>query len=101
MMRGGARPRNYAGGSAYGRGYGYGHGYGGGYYGGGYYGGGYGVGVGVAALAAGALVGGAIANQAYVGDAGGSEAYCVRTYRSFDPASGTYLGYDGLRHPCP
>ncbi len=22
-------------------------------------------------------------------------------YRSYDPGSGTYLGYDGLRHPCP
>ena len=21
--------------------------------------------------------------------------------RSYDPASGTYLGYDGVRHPCP
>jgi hypothetical protein len=28
-------------------------------------------------------------------------AYCMQTYRSYDPASGTYLGYDGLRHPCP
>ena len=28
-------------------------------------------------------------------------AYCEQTYRSYDPASGTYLGYDGLRHPCP
>ena len=28
-------------------------------------------------------------------------AYCERTYRSYDPASGTYLGYDGFRHPCP
>jgi hypothetical protein len=28
-------------------------------------------------------------------------AYCAQTYRSYDPASGTYLGYDGLRHPCP
>jgi hypothetical protein len=27
-------------------------------------------------------------------------AYCASKYRSFDPASGTYLGYDGLRHPC-
>ncbi len=27
-------------------------------------------------------------------------AYCSSKYRSFDPASGTYLGYDGLRHPC-
>jgi hypothetical protein len=28
-------------------------------------------------------------------------AYCVQRFRSYDPASGTYLGYDGLRHPCP
>jgi hypothetical protein len=28
-------------------------------------------------------------------------AYCVQRVRSYDPASGTYLGYDGLRHPCP
>ncbi|MET0277599.1 MAG: BA14K family protein, partial [Pseudorhodoplanes sp.] len=27
-------------------------------------------------------------------------AYCASKYRSFDPASGTFLGYDGLRHPC-
>jgi hypothetical protein len=34
---------------------------------------------------------------------GGDDAvtYCMQTYRSYDPASGTYLGYDGLRHPCP
>jgi hypothetical protein len=30
-----------------------------------------------------------------------SVAYCMQTYRSYDPQSGTYLGYDGLRHPCP
>jgi hypothetical protein len=30
-----------------------------------------------------------------------SAAYCAQTYRSYDPASGTYLGFDGLRHPCP
>jgi len=28
-------------------------------------------------------------------------AYCMQTYQSYDPASGTYLGYDGLQHPCP
>ena len=28
-------------------------------------------------------------------------AYCMQTYRSYDPRSGTYLGYDGYRHPCP
>jgi len=31
---------------------------------------------------------------------GGDASYCAQRYRSFDPASGTYLGYDGLRHPC-
>lgn len=39
---------------------------------------------------------------AVVPDSGGdSSAYCAQRYRSYDPASGTYLGYDGLRHPCP
>lgn len=28
-------------------------------------------------------------------------ASCAQRYRSYDPASGTYLGYDGQRHPCP
>ena len=83
------------------------------------------------AVAAGAVVGGAIAaNDAYayyggpgyydapgyyddqyadqgvvaevpvpVGD--DSASYCAQRYRSYDPASGTYLGFDGLRHPCP
>src|SRR5258706_11757791 len=27
-------------------------------------------------------------------------ASCSQRYRSFDPASGTYLGYDGYRHYC-
>ncbi len=34
-------------------------------------------------------------------DDGISIAYCQQTYRSYDVTSGTYLGYDGLRHPCP
>lgn len=34
--------------------------------------------------------------------AGGNEvAYCQQRFRSYDPGSGTYLGFDGLRHPCP
>ena len=34
--------------------------------------------------------------------AGGDDvAYCMQRYKSYDPASGTYLGYDGQRHPCP
>jgi hypothetical protein len=28
-------------------------------------------------------------------------AYCAQRYRSYDPRSGTYLGNDGQRHPCP
>jgi hypothetical protein len=35
-------------------------------------------------------------------DSGGDDvAYCMQTYRSYDPQSGTYLGFDGYRHPCP
>jgi len=26
---------------------------------------------------------------------------CARLYRSYDPASGTYMGYDGRRRSCP
>jgi len=32
---------------------------------------------------------------------GDAVAYCMQRFRSYDPRSGTYLGYDGLRHPCP
>jgi hypothetical protein len=32
---------------------------------------------------------------------GGDASYCAQRYRSWDPATGTYLGYDGQRHPCP
>jgi hypothetical protein len=54
-------------------------------------------------LATGAIIGGAIAQsqaQAAAPAYGGS-AYCAQRYKSYDPASGTYLGYDGVRHPCP
>jgi hypothetical protein len=80
----------------------------------------------VGGLAAGAIVGGALASQGpyysgnsyygapapdYVPGPSYSEdqsataamdpvAYCEAHFRSYDPASGTYLGYDGLRHPC-
>ena len=32
---------------------------------------------------------------------GRAVAYCQRRFRSYDVASGTYLGFDGLRHSCP
>jgi hypothetical protein len=38
---------------------------------------------------------------AYVAPGGDSAAYCAQRFQSYDPSTGTYLGYDGLRHPCP
>jgi hypothetical protein len=35
------------------------------------------------------------------GPGGSGDSYCASRFRSFDPASGTYLGRDGRRHPCP
>ena len=75
-----------------------------------------------AGLLGGAIVGGALAAPYYYGEPyyysygepyyygpgyypapgnGGDAAYCASRYRSYDPATGTYLGYDGVRHPCP
>ena len=34
-------------------------------------------------------------------EGGDYSAFCANRFRSYNPASGTYLGYDGLRHPCP
>jgi hypothetical protein len=28
-------------------------------------------------------------------------AWCMQRYRSYDPQSGTFKGYDGIRRPCP
>jgi hypothetical protein len=86
----------------------YGGGWRGGWRGGGwgYYGGGF---------AAGAILGGMLAAPyyypqpyyypapGYYEDAApdGAVDYCMRRFRSFDPRSGTYLGNDGRRHPCP
>jgi BA14K-like protein len=40
---------------------------------------------------------GYVVGEAAVPDA----SWCAAQYRSYDPATGTYLGFDGLRHPCP
>ena len=50
-------------------------------------------------LAAGAIIGGAIAASA--AQANQNAAYCSQRYRSYDPRSGTYLSTDGNRYPCP
>ena len=48
--------------------------------------------------AAGAIAGNALASRHARASA---NAYCEQKYKSFDPESGTYLGNDGQRHPCP
>jgi hypothetical protein len=80
------------------------------YYGRPYYrGGGNAVAAGVAGLAAGALIGGAIASQAQAqptappppGTVSPSvAAYCARKYRSYDPTTGTFLANNGMRYVC-
>ena len=42
---------------------------------------------------------GYVVGSPYAG--GNAVAYCQQRFRSYDPGSGTYLGFDGLRHPCP
>jgi hypothetical protein len=75
--------------------------YGYGYYGGGYpYGYGYGYGYAPAPVYAPPPVAYGPA-PGYAAGGGDAAAYCSQRYRSYDPASGTFLGYDGLRHPCP
>ncbi len=80
------------------------------------YGGGYGYGYGGAALGLG-LLGGAIIGSQYPYYGSGYETYpqygypqyggavssgsCASRFKSYNPATGTYLGYDGYRHPCP
>lgn len=54
---------------------------------------------GVFGLAAGAIIGGAAAN-AQNNNTSSYIAYCSQRYRSFNPATGTYTGYDGLQHRC-
>ncbi|QDL99079.1 BA14K family protein [Rhodopseudomonas palustris] len=63
--------------------------------------GGYGWGPAIGGLAAGAIIGGAIANSQAQARGADAHAYCSQRFRSYDPASGTYLGYDGRRHACP
>ncbi|MEH2520923.1 hypothetical protein V1279_006496 [Bradyrhizobium sp. AZCC 1610] len=53
----------------------------------------------VGGLAAGAIIGGAIANSK--AQAAQNDAYCFQRFKSCDPTSGTYLDYDGQRRPCP
>jgi hypothetical protein len=53
------------------------------------------IGIGIGA----AVIGGAIA--ASEAQRQNAINYCAQRFRSYDPYSGTYLGNDGYRHPCP
>lgn len=46
---------------------------------------------------------GSVPPPGYAGGPPGGDpvAYCTQRFRSYDPRSGTYLGNDGQRHPCP
>jgi hypothetical protein len=50
---------------------------------------------GILGMAVGAMIAGSAAQNS------NAVQYCASRYRSYDPRSGTYLGYDGYRHPCP
>lgn len=89
-----------------------GGGFRGGGFGGGFRRGGYGPGI-AAGLIAGSVLGGGYGyygygpgyyDDSYAYDQGPvaavDDSYCAQRYQSYDPASGTYLGYDGRRHPC-
>ncbi|HQS07260.1 MAG TPA: BA14K family protein [Xanthobacteraceae bacterium] len=78
----------------YGPGWGWGPGWGGGWGPGWGYGG---------AVATGVVIGSAAALAANQGPGPGTNwvAYCSQRYRSYNPRTGTFLGYDGRRHPCP
>lgn len=58
------------------------------------------VALGIISLATGIIANSQLAPAPYV--VGGPDwiDYCASRYRSFDPRSGTYLGYDGYRHYC-
>jgi hypothetical protein len=45
--------------------------------------------------------GGTVVEAAPQGGDDDAVNYCMQRFRSYDPGSGTYLGNDGLRHPCP
>ncbi len=54
----------------------------------------------IGGLAAGAIIGGAIAASQANAAAQQHAAYCAQRYRSYDPASNTFLARDGNRYLC-
>jgi hypothetical protein len=77
--------RGYYGGRRYYRGRGYRRGYGGAA-----------VAAGVIGLAAGAAIASSARSSGYR-----TRSWCAQRFKSYNPRTGTYLGYDGRRHACP
>jgi BA14K-like protein len=66
----------------------------------------YGAAAAAGAIGAGAYYGGYGSNQYYdyyqgQGSTAESANWCAARFRSYNPETGTYLGYDGLNHSCP
>lgn len=40
-------------------------------------------------------------DESYAAVSDADVQYCIQRFRSYDVATRTYLGFDGLRHPCP
>lgn len=62
---------------------------------------------GIFGLAAGAILGSALSANANANANANAyvytenDRYCASRFRSYDPVSKTYMGYDGHRHSCP
>jgi hypothetical protein len=55
------------------------------------------VGAGIVGFMAGAMIGSALShNYPYRGN-----AWCAQHYKTYNPYTGTFTGYDGLQHRCP
>lgn len=55
---------------------------------------------GIVGFALGAAVANSYSAPRYYGGGNSNDSYCARKYRSWDPYSKTYMGYDGRRHYC-
>lgn len=54
----------------------------------------------VIGLGAGLIIGSMLARQGFAPGYSSRDARCAARFRSYDPVSNTYLGYDGRRHIC-
>ena len=55
----------------------------------------------IAAGIAGAAIGAAAVGAANSAPYDDAVAYCMQRFRSYNPATGTYTGYDGMQYACP